>query len=177
MWNLFSRTSRNADASADLEKARAERAALRAASSALEVTSPPGGGPVSPPGVVGEIATIERIGSITVITLIPSELTEFRGGPELADLLEELVVGDHRYLVFDIQNVMFMDSRCIGCLVQAMNELVLKGGKSTGIALANPRSSVAHLFRITRLDRIFPICNDVLAAVNVLERRIESASG
>lgn len=160
MWNPFSRTSRSESSRVipTVEAtAPAETPAPDTAANAVQLS---------------EVASIDYIGSIAVVTVLLSELTQHRGGPELADLLEELLTSGHRHLVFDIQNVTFMDSRCVGCLVEAMNQLARQGGPEAGLALANPRSSVAHLFRITRLDRVFPICGDVLAAVNVLERRM-----
>lgn len=160
MWNIFTRFSRSG---------------LGGVMPTSGVTAPkeyPGEVSNDSSALLNDVASIDRIGSITIVTLLRSELTQHRGGPELADLLDELVASGHRLLVFDIQNVTFMDSRCVGCLVQAMNQLARQGGPDAGIALANPRSSVAHLFRLTRLDRVFPICADVLAAVNVLERRM-----
>jgi anti-anti-sigma factor len=171
MWNPFSRTSRRSPG--DQPTAIGQRPSALSPPPTID-RSHRSSTAVEP--TIENMAEIDRIGSITVVTFIPSELTHHRGGPQLADLLEELVAQGHRQLVFDIQNVMFMDSQCIGCLVHAMNELARQGGPNTGIALANPRSSVAHLFRITRLDRVFPICADVLAAVNVLERRAGNAA-
>jgi hypothetical protein len=41
------------------------------------------------------------------------------------------------------------------------------GGK---IALANTANRVQYLFRLTRLDRVFPICQDVMSAIEAIER-------
>lgn len=114
-----------------------------------------------------EIAEIEFISMIAVVTLTVEELAQQQGAMLLADLLDTLVEKGRRHIVLDIQNVRYMDSACIGCMVEALNRVVLAGG---GIALANPASSVSNLFRLTRLDRVFPICSDVLAAVNAVER-------
>ena len=38
------------------------------------------------------------------------------------------------------------------------------------IALANTANSVQYLFRMTQLDRLFPICADVMAAITAVER-------
>ena len=72
--------------------------------------------------------------------------------------------------MLDIQNVQFMDSACLGCLVEALNLMSETGGK---IALANPDHAVASLFRLTRLDRIFPICHDVMSALEAVEGKPE----
>ena len=61
-----------------------------------------------------------------------------------------------------------MDSACLGCLVEALNRMAKSGGK---IALANTAGSVQSLFRMTQLDRVFPICADVMAALTAVEKR------
>jgi anti-sigma B factor antagonist len=116
-----------------------------------------------------DIAQVELIGQLAVVTLTAEEFSQEIGAARLADLIDHLASHGVLHLVLDIQNVRFMDSACMGCLVNALNRLARSGGH---IALANPAASVAHLFRLTRLDRIFPICADVMAAVNLVERSI-----
>jgi len=85
----------------------------------------------------------------------------------LTELLDELEQTGAIHFVLDIQNVQFMDSACLGCLVQALNRMARTGGR---IALANTANSVQYLFRMTQLDRVFPICSDVMAALTAVER-------
>ena len=61
-----------------------------------------------------------------------------------------------------------MDSACLGCLVEALNRLAARGGR---IALANGNHSVQYLFRLTRLDRVFAICPDVMTALQQMQQR------
>jgi anti-sigma B factor antagonist len=119
-----------------------------------------------------EIAEVEMIGEIAVATITMEELTLEGGVMLLADMLDDLVASGIRHLVLDIQNVRYMDSACVGCMVETLNKLTRSGGR---IALANPASSVAYLFRLTRLDRVFPICGNAMAAVNTIERTIRSS--
>lgn len=114
-----------------------------------------------------ELAQVDAIGDVTVVTFIVDDLTFMRGAAALADLLDELAETGHRQLVLDLQNVGFMDSACIGCIVDGLNNIAREGGR---IAVANPARGIAHIFRITRLDRVFPICSDVMAAVRTVER-------
>lgn len=113
------------------------------------------------------IAEVEHMGLTAVATLTVTELTQERGVEMLTDLLDELTESGARHFVLDIQNVQFMDSACLGCLVEALNRMAKSAGK---IALANTANSVAYLFRMTQLDRVFPICNDVMAAITAVER-------
>ena len=102
------------------------------------------------------IAQVQRIGDSAVATLTVTEL------------LDELEQTGATHFVLDIQNVQFMDSACLGCLVEALNKMARTGGR---IALANTANSVQYLFRMTQLDRVFPICADVMAALAAVERK------
>ncbi len=114
-----------------------------------------------------DIATVERIGSVAVATLTVTELTLDHSVVQLTELLEQLANSGAQHYVLDVQNVQHMDSSCLGCLVEALNRMASSGGK---IALVNADYSVQYLFRMTRLDRVFSICQDVPAAMRRLER-------
>ena len=114
-----------------------------------------------------KIAEVENMGETAVATLTVTELTQEKGVEMLTDLLDELAESGARHFVLDIQNVQFMDSACLGCLVEALNRMAKTAGR---IALANTANSVQYLFRMTQLDRVFPICADVMAAIAAVER-------
>ena len=120
------------------------------------------------PVVHNKIAEINRIGPTSVATFTVTELTQEQGVSMLSDLLDDLAASGAIHFVLDIQNVQFMDSACLGCLVEALNRMAKSGGK---IALANTANSVQSLFRLTQLDRVFPICADVMAALKAVEKR------
>ena len=113
------------------------------------------------------IADIEYMSSSAVATLTVTELVDEHGAAMLAELLDEMANSGSQHFVLDLQNVQHMDSRCLGSLVEATNRLAASGGR---IALVNPAHTVQYLFRLTRLDRVFPICHDVLAALAAVER-------
>jgi len=115
----------------------------------------------------GSIADVQHIGSTAVATLTVTELTRGSGEGQLAELLDELLASGARDFILDVQNVQYMDSACLGCLVAALNTQAVRGGH---IALVNTDRSVAYLFRLTRLDRVFPICTDVPTALTTIER-------
>lgn len=114
-----------------------------------------------------DIADIQLMGSTAVATLTVTELTAEDGAEQLAYLLQDLTESGARHFVLDIQNVQYMDSACLGCLVEFLNRMAASGGR---IALANTAHRVQYLFRLTRLDRVFPICKDVMAALEAVER-------
>lgn len=113
------------------------------------------------------VAEIELMGSVAIATITISELTQDEGVEQLAELLQDLKETGAKHFVLDIQNIQFMDSMCLGCLVESLNSMATHGGK---IALVNTAGSVQSLFRMTRLDRVFPICRDVMHAITEVER-------
>jgi anti-sigma B factor antagonist len=157
MWNPFSKRG-DVGASGLAEHAVAHHAA------GLEVLREP------PAAIHNRVAEINRIGPTAVATFTVTELTQEHGVTMLSDLLDDLSASGATHFVLDIQNVQFMDSACLGCLVEALNRLAKSGGK---IALANTATSVQSLFRMTQLDRVFPICPDVMAALTAVEKRPE----
>jgi len=119
-------------------------------------------------------ADLELVGTVAVATLTVTELTQEDGADVLSGLLDDLARCGAAHFVLDIQNVQFMDTTCLGCLVQALNNMSSTGGK---IALANPHTSVQYVFRLTRLDRVFPICRDVPSAIEAVEGKIDREAG
>jgi anti-sigma B factor antagonist len=120
------------------------------------------------------IADLELVGRVAVATLTCTELTMDDGAESLASLLDDLARCGAKHFVLDIQNVQYMDTTCLGCLVAALNMMSSTGGK---IALANPHNSVQYVFRLTRLDRVFPICRDVPAAIEAVEGKSKREAG
>jgi len=151
---------------------RAGSAAAPRASSSAYPTDADGGDPADA-GMDGHlhvrtnIAEVEVIGQVAVATLTVDELSQGRGVENLAALLQELKETGARHYVLDIQNIQYMDSMCLGCLVETLNEMASSGGR---IALASCDQNVQQLFRMTRLDRVFPICRDVMSAMTAVER-------
>lgn len=119
-------------------------------------------------GTHNEIAEIAMMGSVAVATFSVSELTMDQGVEQLADLLQDLKESGAKHYVLDIQNIQYMDSMCLGCLVESLNSMAKTGGR---IAIANGEQNVQQLFRMTRLDRVFPICRDVMSAITAVERQ------
>ncbi len=113
------------------------------------------------------IATIDRIGPTAVATLMVQSLSTKQGVSLLMELFDEVSQFGAQSLVLDLQNLEYMDSVCLGCLVQALNHAVEGGGR---IALVNTDGNVQDLFRVTHLNRLFPICHDVPTALTAIER-------
>jgi anti-sigma B factor antagonist len=70
------------------------------------------------------------------------------------ELSERMRYDNARLFVLDLAEVEFMDSGCIGGLVQFLQDVEHIHGR---IALANCQKNVASLFEVTRLDRVFQL--------------------
>lgn len=116
--------------------------------------------------VTSSIADVEFVGTTAVATLTVTDLCTGSGVEQLADLLYDLANCGGRRVVLDMQNVQAIDSACLGCLVSACNQLTEDGVK---LAVANAGNTVHQVFKLTRLDRVFPICGSVLAALEKVE--------
>lgn len=137
-----------------------------------------------PDSVIGsrapdKLANYDRLGQTLVVTPVIATLS----GPDAAALASELCEkiytahhgaeaaassGGVRHVVLDLQNVQYMDSMCVGVLVELLTTLKDAGGR---IALVNASTNVEYLFKLTRLDRVFPICRDVMKAIEAVERQ------
>lgn len=123
--------------------------------------------PVAPQGPAKNHATFDRLGQTLVATLTSGTLAAPDAIELSAQLAAQTETTEARHLVLDLQNVQYMDSMCVGVLVELMTRLQARGGR---IALVNAGGNVEYLFKLTRLDRLFPICRDVMKAIEVVER-------
>lgn len=113
------------------------------------------------------IAKIDRIGTTAVATLTVTELSTYEGVALLSELFHDVSHLGASSLVLDMQNLEFMDSVCLGCLIKALNHAVADGGR---IAVANVDGHVQDMFRVSRVDRLFPLCHDVPSALSSLDK-------
>lgn len=158
MWTIFTRKSN--DVSYD------DLIALPAAD--LVVLDAPRPGPRK---ITNPIATIEHIGPTAVATVTVDRLSSSEGIAQLGELLNDLAEAGAKNFVLDMQNVQHMESDCAASLVKSLNKLAGEGGR---IAVVNPDHSIQSLFQTTQLDRLFPICHDVMGALTAVERNLQN---
>lgn len=113
------------------------------------------------------LAKVDSLGQTLVATVVVSALS----GHDAVDLTSHIAFrmseSGARHVVLDLQNVEHIDSTCLGVLVELLTKLHQAGGR---IALVNAARNVEFLFKLTRLDRVFPICRDMIRALDVVER-------
>jgi anti-anti-sigma factor len=130
-----------------------------------------------------KLANYDRLGQTLVGTPTVATLSGPDAGALAAELCEQIYAkgaaaasessegethpAGVRHVVLDLQNVQYMDSMCVGVLVELLTTLKEAGGR---IALVNASANVEYLFKLTRLDRVFPICRDVMKAIEAVER-------
>lgn len=124
-----------------------------------------------PPVTDSPIATLDQFGATAVATLTVTALERMEGVAGLMGLFEAVTQTGARHFVLDVQNLEFMDSVCLGCLVKALNHATADGGR---IALANADAGIQSLFNTTKLDRRFPLCHDVATALASVERGLDA---
>ena len=106
--------------------------------------------------------TIEQDGKVVVATMNSSQF----GLTETQDICEDL--RDHmrndgaQFFVLDLASIEFIDSACVGGLVEFLQDLEHVRGR---IVLANCQPNVEFLFKVTRLDNVFRIFDDVQDAI------------
>jgi anti-sigma B factor antagonist len=86
----------------------------------------------------------------------------------LKDRIQELLDGGTTQLVMDLEGLEFLDSSGLGALVSCLRRIKEKKGE---IKLAGLRPEVLSIFEITRVSRLFHICESVQEAVKAFKKK------
>ena len=110
-------------------------------------------------------AEIERDNNRAVAIFSSQEVTTPQMQEVMVELMEIMRNDNVQYFVLDMGAVEFISSGCLGSLVEFSQDLTHVRGR---IALCNCRDNVAFLFKVTRLDAIFPLYDDAQEAMEAL---------
>jgi anti-sigma B factor antagonist len=110
-------------------------------------------------------AQIERTGNRAVATFSTHEVTTIQMQEVVVELMEMMRNDAVQYFVMDMNEVEFISSGCLGSLVEFIQDLGHMRGK---LALARCHDNVAFLFKVTRLDSIFPMFDEVEEAMTAM---------
>ncbi|WP_225028376.1 STAS domain-containing protein [Xinfangfangia pollutisoli] len=105
----------------------------------------------------------ETASAVTVIAPDAAGLTAMTAG-EFRRRVLALIEGGQSRFVIDLREVQDVDSSGIGTLVGLLKRIGLRGE----MILCGPSEKVAQIFRLTRMDAIFPIQPDSAAALRAL---------
>jgi len=101
---------------------------------------------------------VEQAGSVVTAHIRQAELA-YHEMQELVDTcVDKMRCDNAQNFIFDLSMVEFLASACIGSLVQLLQDLEHQRGQ---IALAGCQDNVAFLFKVTRLDSVFPMFDEV----------------
>jgi anti-sigma B factor antagonist len=109
---------------------------------------------------------IEQQGSLVKVRFAQPEVTHTDMQTTAEECLERVRVHGAQNIAFDLARVEFLASACIGALVQLLQEMEPRRGK---VALADCQDNVAFLVKVTRLDAIFEIFDDMSDAIASLK--------
>ena len=111
--------------------------------------------------MVCQQAEIEQSGAVVTISVHPPELTHTQMQELIEECVERMRCHHAYYFIFDFSQVRFLASACLGAMVGFLRDLEHVRGR---IALANCQDNVAILFKMTRLETVFPMFDDVKSA-------------
>jgi anti-sigma B factor antagonist len=97
-------------------------------------------------------ATVERVDDVIVVVL-PGESLDASNTKEFKRGMTPLLSTQAK-VVFDLQQVQFVDSSGLGGLLSCLRQLTTAGGELKLCGMAKP---VRDLFELVRMDRIFDI--------------------
>lgn len=101
---------------------------------------------------------VEQAGSMVTARVHQAELA-YNEMQELVDACtDKMRYENAQDFIFDFAEVEFLASACIGALVQLLQDIEHQKGQ---IALAGCQENVAFLFKVTRLDSVFPMFDEV----------------
>jgi anti-sigma B factor antagonist len=86
--------------------------------------------------------------------------------PELKDRVNGAIEAGHKKLVLDLSEATFIDSTTLGILVSGMKRLRPRGGM---LAVLCPDPTMARIFDITGLNRMFSVHDTLEGAIAALE--------
>jgi len=98
----------------------------------------------------GDLCELTLAGEIDVYT-----------APNLKKELVALIEGGCSNVIVDLEGVAFIDSSGLGVLVSALRRARERDGS---VRIVCSRDSVLKIFRITGLDKVFPIFSDISEA-------------
>jgi anti-sigma B factor antagonist len=83
---------------------------------------------------------------------------------ELKAHMKNIVHNGHLQIVIDLSEVEFVDSSGLGAIIATMMALRPQGR----LMVCNVRDNVLALFRLTRMDRVIPVMDDVDEALRAM---------
>jgi anti-sigma B factor antagonist len=110
-------------------------------------------------------AIVERVDDVTVVVL-PGVSLDASNAKEFKQGMTPLLNTQSSKVVFDLQQVQFVDSSGLGGLLSCLRQLTAVGGELKLCGMAKP---VRDLFALVRMDRIFDIFSTQADAIGAFQ--------
>ena len=108
---------------------------------------------------------LEQDGQLVTAYLRAAEVAHDDMQALVEECTEKMRYDNAQNFIFDLAQVEFLASACIGSLVEFLQEVEHCRGQ---IALVNCQDNVTFLFKVTRLDQVFGLFDDMDEAVQSL---------
>ena len=105
-----------------------------------------------------DLLSSSQEGDISIVVLNEGRL-DASIAPQFITQMEQLIDKGNNQLVLDVSKVDFMDSSSLGALVGVLKRL----GSDGKMVVVGASGIVLELFRLTRMDKIFTLVDDVEA--------------
>jgi anti-sigma B factor antagonist len=101
------------------------------------------------------------VGDVTIVD-VSGRITIQEGADQLRDVMRDLMRRGRTKVVFNLQNVPYIDSTALGEIIRTYTSVIRKGGS---VKLLNVSTHVHQLLVITRLLSIFDLFDAEAEAV------------
>lgn len=101
---------------------------------------------------------LDRSGHTVVVHFHVSEVSHILMQEICQELGEKMRFDNLHHFVLDLSEVRFLPSACLGAMVDFVRELEHVRGS---LCLAGCADNVAFIFKVTRLDTVFPLYDDL----------------
>lgn len=96
------------------------------------------------------------------VVLRPTGKVDAESASDLRAQLQAITLENPEIVIVDLSEVDFLDSSGLSALVSGLKGIRISGGE---LRLSGPRSQPLTALRLTMLHRVFPIFDDVTAAL------------
>lgn len=110
-------------------------------------------------------------GSVLIVKPLEQALDAY-AAPGFRDRMGELIQQGHRAIVLNLSDVNFLDSTGLGAIVSSLKRLDGQGV----MVICGVHEMVMDVFRLTRMDRVFPIVASTEEALAVAQERLRAAA-
>ncbi|MEX0885313.1 MAG: STAS domain-containing protein [Phycisphaeraceae bacterium] len=115
--------------------------------------------------MLSELVDVEQAGAVVTVRVRTPELAHDQMQQLVVECLERMRCHHAYHFVFDLSQVTFLASACVGALVELLREVEPVRGR---IVMVGCQESVAFMLQVTRLEQVFPMFDDENEAIAAL---------